>query len=130
MNRLFLLALVLLASSLKEEAAENFSEDELMEGIATEDDDTTLSEVGETESDEDTFLDLESLWTGLMEDAGDADDSSADEIAIEDIEILIEELEETNADLEDFETVTIDEVTYTKENWRPISTPCTRTLWS
>ena len=115
MKRFLLLSLILLASGLREEAAENFSEDELMEGIATEDDDTTLSEVGETESDEDTFLDLESLWTGLMEDAGDADDSSADEIAIEDIEILIEELEETNEDLEDFETVTIDEVTYTKE---------------
>lgn len=115
MMKFLLLSLVLLASAVKEEAATNFSDEELMEGIATEDDDSTIDDLGSTASDEDTFIDLDALWTDLMEDAGDQDDSNAGEIEIEDIEVLIEELEETLEDMEDFETVTIDGVEYTKD---------------
>lgn len=115
MMKILILALFLLASGLKEEAAEDFSEDELLEGIATGDDLNTLDEAGEAEDDEDTYMDLEEMWTDFMEDAGSADDSSADEIEIGDIEEEIRDLEAILEDMEDFETVTIDGVTYTVE---------------
>lgn len=76
----------------------------------------TLDDVEDLEeTDEVVNMNLEGMWELNLEEAGSAEDSTADEIMTSDLLEELSDLQDIYEDMEDFETVTIDGVEYTKE---------------
>lgn len=76
----------------------------------------TLDDVEDLEeTDEVVNMNLEGMWELNLEEAGSAEDSTADEIMTSDLLEELRDLQDIYEDMEDFETVTIDGVEYTKE---------------
>lgn len=84
--------------------------------LTDDDSSSTLEEIDDIEeTDELVNMNLEGMWEQNMEESGSSDDSTADEIMIVDLDEELRDLIDIYEDMEDFETVTIDGVEYTKE---------------
>ena len=76
----------------------------------------TIDTVDSIEStDEEVNMNLEGMWELNMEESGSAEDSTVDEIVIVDLDEELRDLQDIYEDMEDFETVTIDGIVYTKD---------------
>ncbi|OMJ82827.1 hypothetical protein SteCoe_16360 [Stentor coeruleus] len=76
----------------------------------------TLDDVEDLEATDETVnMNLEGMWELNLEEAGSAEDSTADEIMTSDLLEELRDLEDIYEDMENFETVTIDGIEYTKE---------------
>ena len=104
------LFLTVLVSSLSQDT------DAVQVSLTDDESSATIDTVDSIEStDEEVNMNLEGMWELNMEESGSAEDSTVDEIVIVDLDEELRDLQDIYEDMEDFETVTIDGIVYTKD---------------